>query len=278
MVAAAVALYRSQFVPYIEQNTTALKATTTKEALANGNSVTWVVSGSGGDSAVTRGVNGLIPYGQTTNTQVTGTLQEAHAPYEMTGFNIFASQGDQNKIMQAASMAVINRSIEDEILGALATATNDTSTAATASFALVMKAQNILMRNDVDVSDINNIFGVCSPAFRNYILQTAQATSSDYIDFKPLSGPAVKMWRWAGVNWHVSNRVSGVGTNAEKCFIYHRNALGYAVNVGEEKIAIGYDEKQDISWSRATIYHDAALLQNSGVVVINHDGSAYEAA
>ena len=278
MVAAAVALYRSQFVPYIEQNTTALKATTTKEALANGNSVTWVVSGSGGDSAVTRGVNGLIPYGQTTNTQVTGTLQEAHAPYEMTGFNIFASQGDQNKIMQAASMAVINRSIEDAILGALATATNDTSTAATASFALVMKAQNILMRNDVDVSDINNIFGVCWPAFRNYILQTAQATSSDYIDFKPLSGPAVKMWRWAGVNWHVSNRVSGVGTNAEKCFIYHRNALGYAVNVGEEKIAIGYDEKQDISWSRATIYHDAALLQNSGVVVINHDGSAYEAA
>jgi hypothetical protein len=277
-VAAAVALYRRQFVAAFEQRTTALRATTTKETMANGLTVTWVVSGSGNDAAVTRGVNGQIPYGSSTNSQITGTLEEKHAPYEMTGFNIFASQGDQKQIMQMNSMGVINRDIEDEIIGALGTATNDTSTAATASFALVMKAQNILMRNNVDMSNINDIFGVCSPAFRNYIMQVAQSTSGDYIDYKPLAGPVVKMWRWAGVNWHISNRVPGVGTNAEKCFIYHRSAIGYACNVGEEKVAIGYDEKQDTSWSRASIYHDAALLQNAGVVVINHDGSAYEAA
>ena len=277
-VEAAVALYRRQFVAAFEQRTTALKATTTKETMSNGLTCTWLVAGSGTDTAVTRGVNGQIPYGNPTNTQVTGTLVERHAPYEMTGFNIFASQGDQKQIMQMASMSVINRDIEDEILGILATATNTTGTASTASFAQVMKARSILGRNDVDLSNINDVFGVISPAYQAYIMQTTEASSYDYVDMKPLAGPAVKMWRWAGVNWHVSNRVSGVGTNAEKCFVYHRNAIGYACNVGEEKIAIGYDDKQDTSWSRATIYHDAVLLQNKGVVVINHDGSAYEAS
>ena len=44
------------------------------------------------------------------------------------------------------------------------------------------------------------------------------------------------------------------------------NALGYAINVNEESIGIGDDEKQDTSWSRATIFHGAKRLQNTGCV------------
>ena len=40
---------------------------------------------------------------------------------------------------------------------------------------------------------------------------------------------------------------------------------------------IGYEEKQDISWARASAYIGTKLLQNTGVVVINHDGSAFTA-
>mgnify|MGYP001427467829 CR=1 FL=1 len=72
----------------------------------------------------------------------------------------------------------------------------------------------------------------------------------------------------------VSALVTGVGTASEVLYHYHRTALGYASNVGAEKINIGYDEKQDTSWSRATIYHQAKILQNSGIIKVAHDGSA----
>jgi hemin uptake protein HemP len=38
---------------------------------------------------------------------------------------------------------------------------------------------------------------------------------------------------------------------------------------------VGYDEEQDYSWARASAFMGSKLLQNSGVVVITHDGSAY---
>lgn len=274
-VEAAVALYRSQFVASFEQRVSKLRATTTKETMSNGLTVTFLVSGSGGDTAVTRGVNGQIPYGNPTNTQITATLVEKHAPYELTNFNIFASQGDQKRIMQEASMAVINRDIDDEIIGALSTGTVNTGTAVTGSMALISKAKALLGRADVDLSDENNIFGLISPSMHAYLEQTTQWASGDYRDVKPLAGPTRQFYRWHGINWIVSNRVSGVGTNAEKCLLWHRSAIGYAVNVGEDKVAIGYDEKQDSSWSRATIYHAAKVLQNAGIVVMNHDGSAH---
>jgi hypothetical protein len=94
---------------------------------------------------------------------------------------------------------------------------------------------------------------------------------------KPFSGPPRRMLRWFGINWIENPLVTGVGTASEICYIYHRAALGYAVRVSEEKIAIGYDDKQDTSWSRATTYHAAKILQNTGIVKITHDGSAFVA-
>lgn len=275
-IEAAMIQYRKEFVGAFEQRVSLLKAMTTKESVISGNQATFLVSGSGSDTAVTRGTNGLIPYGNPTNSQVTGTLVEKHAPYELTGFNIFASQGDQKRVMQMNSMAVINRDIDLTLLAELANATQDFGTG-TASLATVTGAQAILGNADIPVEDENNMFAIISPAFRGYLMQTTEFASGDYVDVKPFGGPARKMFRWMGINWAVSSRVTGLGTASEICYMFHRDAIGYAVNVGEEKISIGYDEKQDISWSRATVYHAGKILQNTGIVKITHDGSAFVA-
>lgn len=275
-IEAAMIQYRKDFVPAFEQKVSLLKLTTTKETVMSGNQATFLVSGSGGDTAVTRGTNGYIPYGNPTNVQSTATLVEKHAPYELTGFNVFASQGDQIKVMRNASIAVINRDIDITLLAELANATQDFGSG-TATLNTVLGAQAILGNNDVDVEDEANMFAIISPAFRGYLMQTTEFSSGDYVETKPFGGPARKMWRWAGVNWIVSSRITGLGTASEVCYMYHRNAIGYAVNVGEEKIAAGYDEKQDLSWSRASVYHGAKILQNNGIVKIAHDGSAFVA-
>jgi hypothetical protein len=275
-VEAAMIQYRREFVASFEQRVSPLKMTATKESVISGNQATFLISGSGGDTAVTRGVNGQIPYGNPTNTQVTATLVEKHAPYELTSFNIFASQGDQKRIMQMSSMAVINRDIDLTVLAELANATQDFGSG-TATLNTVLGAQAILGNADIPIEEEDNMFCIVSPAFRAYLMQTTEFASGDYAEVKQFGGPARKMWRWAGINWIVSSRVTGLGTSSEICYMFHRNALGYAVRVGEESVAIGYDDKQDSSWSRATTYHAAKILQNTGIVKITHDGSGFVA-
>lgn len=278
-IEAAIIQFRKDTVAQFEQTQSLLKLTATKETVLQGNQATFLVAGSGTDTAVTRGTNGTIPYGNPTNSQYTATLVEKHAPYELTGFNVFASQGDQVSVMRKASMAVINREIDDTILTELANATQDfPSSAATASLSTINGAVAILGNNNIPVEEEDNMFAVISPAFRAYLYQSTEFANGLYVETKPYGGPVRKMWRWMGINWIVSSRISGLGTSSEKCFLYHRNALGYAINLGEEKITAGYDEKQDTSWSRATLYHSAKILQNTGIVVIAHDGSAYVAS
>ena len=274
-VEAAVTQYRNAFIDQFEGRVSALRLASTKESVIKGNTATFLVAGSGTDTAVTRGVHGQIPYGNPTNTQVSATLVEKHAPYELTSFNIFASQGDQKEVMRKASMSVINRDIDLVVLAELANATIDTGAYQTASMAMVEKAKGYLGNNDIPVEEEENMFAIVSSSFMALLRQTTEFASADYVDVKPLVGPTRRMLRWNGVNWIQSARVTGVGTSQELCYMWHRNALGYAVNVGEDSIAIGYDEKQDSSWSRASIFHAAKILQNTGIVQMKHDGAAF---
>lgn len=275
-VEAAMIQYRKEFVASFEQRVSALKMATTKESMVSGNQATFLVSGSGGDTAVTRGVNGLIPYSNPTNTQVTATLAEKHAGYELTSFNIFASQGDQKRIMQMASMNVINRDIDLTILAELANATQDFGSGV-ATLNTVIGAKVILGNAQVNTSEADNMFAVVSPAFMGYLMQVREFASAEYVDVKPFAGASKQYLRWMGINWIESPLVTGLGTSSEICYMFHRNALGYAVRVGEESVYIGYEDKQDSSWSRATTYHAAKILQNTGIVKITHDGSGYAA-
>jgi hypothetical protein len=270
--------YRAEHISAFEQNFSVLRTTCVQEAVIKGNTAVFLVSGSGGLSAVTRGQNGMIPYSTVENVQNSCTLQEKHAPYERTNFNIFASQGDQRRIMQLASVAVLNRDIDQVILDELDTATLTTGSATTANLNLVIKSRVILGNNEVPITEEDNMFAVISPAFEGYLMQVTEFSSADYVEVKPFVGPAKRMRRWAGVNWIVHPNVPGVGTSSESCFMYHKNAIGHAANSKEMSVLVDYDGKQDLSWSRASLFHGAKKLQNSGIVKMVHDASAYVAS
>lgn len=273
-----VTQYREEHIAAFEQNYSLLRATCVTHAQIKGNSAVFLVAGSGGATAVTRGSNGYIPYGNVSNTQYTCTLVERHAPFEQTGFNIFASQGDQKKIMQMGSVAVLNRDIDQTVIDQLDTATQTTGTSATASISMVAKAKVILGNNEVDLTDSENIFGVITPAFHAYLMQTPEFSNMQYVDVKVYANKTKRMMRWMDVNWFVHPNLTGVGTSTEKCYMYHRNAIGHAANSKEMDVEVDYDKKQAISWSRATLYHGAKLLQTTGIVQMKHDGSAYVAS
>jgi hypothetical protein len=275
---AAQTQYRDEFIAGFELNQSLLRSAVTTEATIKGNTAVFLVADSNGATAVTRGVNGLIPARADNLTQNSCTLAEWHDLVKKTGFNIFQSQGDQRRIMQMTSMGVINRKIDSSILTELNTGTNDTGTAATGSLALIMKARAILGNAEVPVEEEDNMFCVGSPALEAYLMQVSAFTSADFVEMRPFSGPVRRFRRWAGCNWIFHPNVPGVGTSAEKCFMFHRNAIGHAVDRNGIQSPVGYDEEQDYSYARCTVYMGSKLLQNSGVVVINHDGSAYVAS
>ena len=270
--------YRQEHIAVFEQNYSMLRSCCVQEAMIKGNAAIFLVSGSGGATAVTRGVNGIIPYGVIDNSQLTCTIVEKHAPFEKTGFNIFASQGDQKRIMQMASTAVLNRDIDQVIIDELDTATVDTGTSAIASLDMVMKSRAILGIAEVPIWEEDNMYAVVTPAFDAYLHQITEFANAQYVDVKPMTGPVRKMRRWAGVNWMIHPNLTGVGTSTEKCYMWHRNSIGHAADSKEMRVEVDYDRKQDTSWSRATLFHGAKLLQNTGVVQMKHDGSAYVGA
>jgi hypothetical protein len=255
-----------------------LRDTCTTEAVIKGNTAVFLVAGSGTASAVTRGINGLIPARADALTQNSCTLLEQHDLVRKTNFNVFASQGNQRAIMQNTTMAVINRKIDQDIIGELQNGTVNTGAAQTASLALVAKAKTKL--GNAGVPWDGNITFAISPAFEGYLMQITEFASRFYVNKPPIDG-ADLAWRdkpmafvWFGCMWIVHPNLPGAGTANETCFAFHKTAIGHAVDSAGLESPVGYDEEQAYSWARCTINMGSKILQNSGIVLIAHDGSA----
>lgn len=273
--------YRQEFIKGYEQHESLLRMSVTTEAVIKGNTATFLVADSNNATSTTRGLNGLIPARGDNLSQPSATLVERHDLVRKTGFNIFASQGNQRAIMQMTSYGVINRRCDTDIIDILNTATNDTGGAVKGSVRLFQKARTILGNNDVPWDGDTAL--VCTPAFISYLEESPQWSSADYVNMKTFAGSGaewtdkMKAFRWKNC-WIIEHpNLPGAGTSAEKCFLYHKSAVGHALNTAGIEAKIGMDEEQDYSWARTTAYMGGVLLQNAGVVVINHDGSEFVA-
>jgi len=273
---AAQTQYRDELVGAFEEGMSWLRQTTVSGAVIKGNTASFLVAGSGGASAVTRGVNGMIPARADDLTQSSATLTEWHDLVRKTRFNIFQSQGDQRRLMQETTKKVLNRRIDADIVTQLDTATNTTGVAQTATLALVMKALTKLGNAEIPVEEEDKMWATVTPAFMAYLEEMPEFSSADYVDTKPMTGPCRRVRRWKGVNWIKHPNLTGVGTSSEKCYLYHQDAVGSAFDSGEGlNTAIGYNDEQDYSYARASSFTGAKLLQQSGIIQMLHDGSAY---
>lgn len=267
--------YRQELISEFEEGMSWLRQTTVTEAVIKGDRATFLVAGSGGATAQTRGLNGLIPARADNNVQTECTLTEWHDLVRKTRWNIFQSQGNQRGLMQTTTRKVLNRRIDADIIAALDSATNNFGAAATMSLALVAKAVTTLGENEVPVEEEDNMWAVATPAVRGYLMQLPEFASKDYVEMKFLDGPARRILRWSGFNWIFHPNLIGVGTASEKCYFFHRDAIGSAFDSGEGlNTAIGYNDEQDYSYARASSFTGAQLLQQSGIVQALHDATA----
>ena len=280
--------YREEFIAGFEVGVSLLRNCCVTEAVIKGNQATFLTADSGGAVAQTRGVNGLIPSRTDNLNQYTATLVEQHDLVQRTGFNLFASQGDGKRIMQETSLKVINRTIDLDILSGLSSTTNSvgvlgSGAGTAANLQIVTHALSKLGNNAVAIDEIDNMFFIGTPGFYAYLLGIKEFVNVQWVRVQPLPEAAPNigasksagrmMMRWAGFNWAFSPLITGVGTANELCYAFHRDSMGHAVNSGEIMAMADYHRRQDYSWARTSVYMGSKLLQNKGVIQVNHDGS-----
>ena len=273
--------YRQEFIMAFEQHQTLLRETVTTEAVIKGQQAIFLVAGSGSAAAVTRGVNGRIPARVDSNTQNTCTLQEWHDLVRKDSFNVFASQGNQRAIMQMTTMAVLNRKIDELIINQLNSGTVTIGAAGTIPNVSLFQNGRVKLSNAAVPWD-SNVTLLCQPSFLAYLEQATEFANAQYVDIRPFTGGENPSWkdkpmayRWRNCLIVEHPNLPGKGTTSEKSFLYHKIAVGQAMDTGGVESKVGYDDEQDYSFARASAFMGALLLQNTGVVVITHDGSAY---
>ena len=269
-------MYRDEWIAAFERDQATLRRTVITEAMVKGQKATFLVATSNRE-AVTRGGNGLIPASLDDLTQSEATLVEKHDLSQKTGFNIFAGQSNQRAIMQELTRKVINRDIDNVIIAILESGTVNANT--TASI-MTKQLVNIALTKlyNANVPNDGMVFGVVTPAAWAHLSDIPDFASSDYVNAKPLvdgmpTGPEMK--RWNGVTWISHTGLTNAGTSSAECYLYHKNAIGHAYDSRDVQSLVGYDEEQDYSWARTSLYHGAVKLQNAGIVVIVHDDSQY---
>ena len=274
--------YRQEQIAAFEAHSSLLREVVTHEAEVRGNVAVFLVIGSGGATAVTRGINGLIPSRADSNTQNSCTISEWHDLVRKTNFNVLASQGNQRSAMQMTTQAVINRKIDDQIITELAAGS------VTIGGTGVVPDVSLFQNGRVKISNASvpwdsNITFLCQPSFLAYLEQAPEFANANYVDIKPYNAeentvswrdrPLAYRWRNALIIEHPN--LPGKGTTAEKSFLFHKSAIGHASEVQGMEVAAGYNDEQAYSYARCSMMMGAKLIQSAGDVVITHDGSAY---
>lgn len=270
--------YRQEYIAGFEQRQSLLRDTVTTEAVIKGNTAVFLVADSGGATATTRGTNGLIAARSDDNTQNSCTLQEFHDLARKTGFNIFASQGNQRAIMQDTTMGTMNRKIDDQIVTELNTGTTTLGSSTTVPSTLLFQKAVVLLQNNSVPWD-SNITLLAQPSFLAYLEMATEFASADYVDVRPYAGgdaawkdkPMAYRWRNCLIITHPN--LPGKATTSEKSFMYHKSAIGHAADTAGLNSTVGYDDEQDYSYARCSMYMGAKLLQNAGIIVITADGT-----
>lgn len=272
-VDADMVLYDQEMVGAFQRKKSLLRPTCTTRGMNKGGSFVFDVYGDRTMTAVTRGATGDIPYGQTSQSQLTLTMEEWHAPLEKNGFNIFKAQGDQKRAMQDEVVYIANRKMDAQIITALETATVVNTTAVAATYDFVMAAIVNLAQNDAGEGTIT---AVITPAFFGHLGKIKEFTSADFTDNKMFSAkPMERTFKWCGIDWIIHTGLTGMGTAAETCFMYNSAAIGHALADGHPRHDADYEKKHDRSWARSTFFGGAKLLQNSGIIKLKHLGDGF---
>lgn len=187
------------------------------------------------------------------------------------------------QIMRNANLAVIRRAQDLACITALETGSVSLGAVGTMNQTVAQRIGTILRNANVGEDDNGNLFCLLSIAAYMYMTDITSFAHADYVNFSGAAIPSMEgipefgRWKhWMGINWAGHAGVTGNGTTST-CLAYHRAAAGYAMSTAGLDAQVGYDAKQQTSWTRASIFHGAVKLQNAGIIKFTHTDTGLSA-
>lgn len=263
-------LYSNEFVEFFEQKQSWLRGCVTTQGEVKGQTFVFIIE-SAADIAVERASNGLIPVADDSQTSANCTLKEYHHLARKNNFNIYSSSVPQRQSMQRRGVISLNNRTDQMIIDELETATVTAGAAAANDLAHMLLACEKL--DEAFVPNDGERYGLLTPKAWAQVMKVTQWASRDYVPDQPFM--KYVPWRlWNNVKWVMHPNLPGTGTSTAKCFVFHKSAIGQAVNQGDMQSKVGQNDEYDYSWARTTSYMGAKALQTAGIVQLNHDDTA----
>jgi hypothetical protein len=135
----------------------------------------------------------------------------------------------------------------------------------------------------VEALDANSVpndgmrYGVLTPRAYAQAMTVESFASSDYVGANGLPFgegiPGHRMFReWMNVKWCMLPNLPGQGTSTAKIFVYHKNAIGYAIQKAANNVASNENIAADITWHGDRAAYFINHVMSGGAVMIDDTG------
>lgn len=266
-------LYNAEFVKNYNQNMAIIPQFCMQQGWMNGSGQCVFTIVEDDAQATSRSRTGTIAYGNPNQSTVTVTLTESIGAERIDNFSAFKSSVDARRVMYERVSGAIGRDVDSKILAELdlRSTLHNGGTAVTVDLAGISSLVRSFRQNTFGGK--GDVTCLVTDAFLLGLENIPQVSSSDYAEIKMPSGN--RAFRWRGINWVAHERLSGRGTTAAKCFMFHRNAVAYKSN-GEPSMITDFDRKDLFYFCNAQIWDASRVLLPLGVLqFVSNDQAAY---
>lgn len=223
--------------------------------------------------------NGNIPQQDLDLSYVTATMVDRYWRKDVDELDMAKVTAELRPVLIQDAAGAFGRYADDQIIQALDAGASfyigDYSTAMGRNVALGASRQllNTGMRND------GQIFAIITPNQRSQLMTEDEFASADYVgsDDLPYKQMGMDVRTWEGVHWITHIGLNGRGTTQCRGLMYHKSALGHAVNA---EVAIKWAEKEE-GWgwiAKGAMSMGAIAIDPTGIVEMRTNDLANLAA
>lgn len=239
--------------------------------------------------ATTKARNSAITPMNVAHTAPAATMEDFYAGDWHDKLDDAKINHDERGALAKSGAFALGRKVDNQIV-TLLDGTSQTAVAITVTSMATVRATMLELVEALDANDVPNDggrYGILTPRLHSQLMTVEEFASGDYVDAigKAFTkgAPIFNRWRaWNGVLWKVHTDMPGITTASAKCFVYHRNSLGYGINKFAGNIAGNAGVSADITWhgdhAAWFINHmmsgGGVLIDDTGVIEGNFDDGA----
>ena len=234
----------------------------------------------GKGTATTKARHGTITPMNQTHTAPTVTLLDFYAGDWVDKLDEAKVNINERDAIATGGAMALGRKVDDQITTVLDTTTSTVITLTVTSKATILATAVEFAEAawDNDVPNDGQVYAVVTPRYWSQLMINDQFSRSEWVGvdgqaFK--AGPAVGRgkWKdWMGIKWKMQTGLPGAGTATAKCFIWHKNSIGYAVAQAAGNVAGNETVSADITWHGDRASHWVNHMMSGNAVMIDDTG------